>query len=219
VEENLLRVLLVTSSTPNEGKTTTASNLAVAMAQMGERVLLIDTDMRRHNLHKVFSLDNLIGISDMIVNHENIATGLNALPQIPNLTVVTGGTLAPNPSELLGSRSMRELLARFRNDYDRIILDSPPFLAFSDPMVLSRLADGVLFVVLAGVTPRDSIKKSVQGLKAVNSKVTGVILNNVAAAWRSSSYYYYPYYDYNYGNEEKRKKSRKSNSLLERLKG
>jgi capsular exopolysaccharide synthesis family protein len=189
------------------------------MAQMGEKVLLIDTDMRRHNLHKVFAQNNLIGISDMIVNHENVATGLNVMPQIPNLTVITGGTLAPNPSELLGSRSMRELLARFRNEYDRIILDSPPFLAFSDPLVLSRLADGVVFVVLAGVTPRDSIKKSVQGVKAVNSKIVGVVLNNVASVWRSSSYYYYPYYDYNYGNEEKTVKKRKKQSILERLKG
>jgi capsular exopolysaccharide synthesis family protein len=164
VQENPLQIILVTSSTPNEGKTTTASNLAVAMAQMGEKVLLVDTDMRRHNLHKVFALDNLIGVSDMIVDHANIEAGMNRPPHIPNLTVITGGTLSPNPSELLGSRSMGELLARFRKEYDRIILDSPPFLAFSDPLVLSRLADGVLFVVLAGVTPRDSIRKSTHGI-------------------------------------------------------
>jgi succinoglycan biosynthesis transport protein ExoP len=202
VEENPLQVVLVASSTPNEGKTTTASNLAVAMAQMGERVLLIDTDMRRHNLHKVFATDNLIGISDMVLDPSNVAAGVKTLSQIPNLSVITGGTVAPNPSELLGSRTMRELLDQFRKQYDRIILDSPPFLAFSDPLVLSRMADGVLLVVWGGVTSRDSIRKTTQAIAGINGKIIGVVLNNLSASWKSSSYPYYPYYDHYYGTGE-----------------
>ena len=132
--------------------------------------------MRRHNLHKVFSIENLIGISDMVVDHANIAAGINKLSQIPNLSVITGGTKAPNPSELLGSNSMRELLDEFRGQYDRIILDSPPLLVFSDPLVLSRLADGVVFVVHGGATPRDAIKKTTQAIKGVGGRILGIVL-------------------------------------------
>jgi len=102
-------------------------------------VLLIDTDMRRHNLHKVFSLDNLIGISDMVVDHSNTAQAVRTLTHVPNLSVVTADPFAQS-SELLGSNSMRTLIASLRERYDRIILDSPPLMAFSDSLVLSRLA-------------------------------------------------------------------------------
>jgi len=209
-EEDPLHVLLVTSTTPHEGKTTTAANLAVAMAQMGERVLLIDTDMRRHNLHKVFSLDNLIGISDMIVDHANAATGIRPVSSVPNLSVITGGTLAPNPSELLGSNSMRLLISKLRTQYDRIILDSPPVMVFSDGLVLSRLADGVIFVVWGGTTGRDNIKKSVQAIKGVNSRILGIVLNNIDLTSKNSSYYYHPYYNYHYYYGEKDAEKKKS---------
>jgi capsular exopolysaccharide synthesis family protein len=171
------------------------------MAQMGERVLLIDADMRRHNLHKVFSIENVIGISDMVVDHDNVEAGTRDLSHIPNLSVITGGTLAPNPSELLGSNSMRDLMAKFRKQYDRIILDSPPLLAFSDALVLSRLADGALFVIWGGVTRRDAVKKTTQAIQGVNGKVLGVVLNNISASWNSSSHEYYPYYEHYYGSE------------------
>jgi succinoglycan biosynthesis transport protein ExoP len=207
MEENPVQVILVTSAAPNEGKTTTAANLAVAMAQMGERVLLIDADMRRHSIHKVFAIDNLIGLSDMVVDHGNMEEGTRDLSHIPNLSVITGGTLAPNPSELLGSNSMRDLLSRFRKQYDRIILDSPPLLAFSDALVLSRLADGALFVIWGGVTRRDAIRKTTQAIAGVNGKIFGVVLNNLSPSRGSSSYAYYPYYDHYYGSaEEKQKK-------------
>lgn len=204
-EDNPLKVILVTSSTPNEGKTTTAANLAVAMAQMGERVLLIDTDMRRHNLHKVFSIDNLVGISDIIVDHNNLAAACRGLSHIPNFTIITGGTLAPNPSELLGSNSMRQLIAELRGQYDRIVLDSPPIMAFSDSLVLSRLADGVIFVVWGNMTARGHIQKSVQSISSVGGRLLGVVLNNVSVSSKAYSYYH-PYYHYYYGDEEKAKR-------------
>jgi capsular exopolysaccharide synthesis family protein len=212
-EEEPLHILLVTSTTPHEGKTTTAANLAIAMAQLGERVLLIDTDMRRHNLHKVFGLDNLIGISDMIVDHTNTAAAIRSVSSIPNLSIITGGTLAPNPSELLGSNSMRLLMSKLRSQYDRIILDSPPVMVFSDGLVLSRLADGVIFVVWGAMTGRDNIKKSVQAISGVNSRILGIVLNNIDLTSKSSYYYYHPYYNYHYyygekGEEKMAKKGR-----------
>ncbi len=200
-DEQKQKVILVTSTIPNEGKTTIAANLAVAMAQMGERVLLIDTDMRRHNLHRVFTVDNLIGISDMIVDHENTEAALRSLSQIPNLSVITGGTLAPNPSELLGSHSMKVLLDRLRDRFDRIILDSPPLMAFSDALVLSRLADGVVFVVWGNTTSRNHIRTSTQAIKNASGNVIGVVLNNVDMSSRSYSYYH-PYYHYYYGEKK-----------------
>jgi succinoglycan biosynthesis transport protein ExoP len=211
-EENPLKVILVTSTTPNEGKTTTAANLAVAMAQMGERVLLIDTDMRRHNMHKVFGIENLIGISDMIVDHTNSDTGIRNLTQIPNLSVITGGTLAPNPSELLGSNNMRQLLSALRERFDRIILDSPPLMAFSDCLVMSRLADGVVFVIHGGVTGRGNIKKTTDAIANVQGRILGVVLNNVDMSKQSSYYYYHPYYSYYYGEKNVEKKAGKRTS-------
>lgn len=216
-EDKPLQVLLVTSTTPNEGKTTTAANLAVAMAQMGERVLLIDTDMRRHNLHKVFKLENLIGISDMILDQNNIPLGLRNPAEIPNLTVVTGGTLAPNPSELLGSAKMRTLISGLRGQYDRIILDSPPLMAFSDCLVLSRLADGVVFVVWGGETGRENIKKTVHSIQGVGARILGAVLNNVDFSRNSSTYYYYhPYYDYYYAEKDGVTKGKKGRRTSDR---
>jgi capsular exopolysaccharide synthesis family protein len=213
-EDDPLRVLLITSTTPNEGKTTTAANLAIAMAQLGERVLLIDTDMRRHNLHKVFGLDNLIGISDMIIDHNNAAAAIRPVSAVPNLSVITGGTLAPNPSELLGSNSMRLLISKLRAQYDRIILDSPPIMVFSDGLVLSRIADGVVFVVWGGTTGRDNIKKSVQAIAGVNSRILGIVLNNIDLTSKNAYYYYHPYYNYHYdyGEKDAEKKADKRTS-------
>lgn len=189
-----LRVILVTSSTPNEGKTTTAANLAIAMEQMGERVLIIDADLRRHNLHEVMKLSNPMGISDVIMNPDNLSAALKKLPGHPNMDVITGGTLAPNPSELLGSLWMTELLTRLEEKYDRIILDSPPLLAFSDALVLSRLADGVIMVVWGGETERDKVTRSVEALKGAGAKILGIVLNKLDTAKMSS--YYYPYHSY-----------------------
>jgi capsular exopolysaccharide synthesis family protein len=167
---------------------------------MGEKVLVIDTDMRRHNLHRTFSMDNLVGISDCIVDHANLDAAIRSVRDISNLDIITGGTLAPNPSELLGSNSMRELLAGLRQRYDRIILDSPPLMLFSDPLVMSKLADGVILVVRAGKTSRDVIRNLSQSMKAVNARIIGTVLNNVDMEKQSSSYYYNPYYGSYYGS-------------------
>lgn len=193
------QVILVTGSTPNEGKTTTAANIAIAMAQMGERVLIVDADIRRHNLHQLFNLDNSSGISNVISGNDDPSLAIKPLTDIPNLDVITGGVLAPNPSELLGSNRMKEFIAELRGRYDRIILDSPPVMAVSDPLILSRLADGVVLVVWGGVTGRDTIMKANQSLAGVNAKMLGVVLNKVVVTKNNAYQYYYPYYQ-SYGS-------------------
>lgn len=203
------QVILVTSAVPDEGKSTTTANIAIAMAQMGEKALLIDGDMRRHNLHKLFNSDNTTGLTDIIARNESLSTAIKTVAGFPNLDIITGGTLAPNPSELLGSNRMKELLALLRGKYDRIIIDSPPMMVFSDPLILSKLADGVIMVVWGGVTGKGIIAKACQSMTGANAKVLGVVLNKVAMT-KSSSYYYYPYYDHDYYTGEKGGKKKKA---------
>lgn len=190
------KVILVTSSLPREGKTMTSANLAIAMAQMGEKVLLIDTDLRQPGIAKVFSIDNSTGISNVIVEQNDISSVVRMVQGIPNLDIITAGVKIPNPSELLGSRRMKELLIDLRGRYDRIILDSPPLLAVSDPRILSSLADGVIIVLWGGVTRKDVIRKANMALTSVNAKISGVIINNIDVTGRSYYRYYYTYYPY-----------------------
>ena len=205
LDDDPIKVLLVTSATPNEGKSTVATNLAVAMSQMGERVLLIDVDMRRHNLHEFFDIDNSVGISDLIIDPARLAEAIKKIDAVPNLSLITGGTLAPNPSELLGSEKMKTLIAGLRGQYDRIIFDSPPLMAFSDSLVLSRLADGVIMVAWGAKTPRVTIIKAADSLKGVGARILGLVLNKIDTARHSSYAYYSYYYSDNKGSKKKQK--------------
>ena len=205
LDEVPLKILLVTSATPNEGKSTVATNLAVAMSQLGERVLLIDVDMRRHNLHEFFDADNSVGISDLIIDPSRLPEAIKKMDSLPNLSLITGGTLAPNPSELLGSDRMKSLLAGLRGQYDRIILDSPPLMAFSDSLVLSRLSDGVIMVAWGAKTPRATILKATDSLKGVGARILGVVLNKIDTTRHSSYSYYSYYYSDNKGSKKKQK--------------
>ncbi|MEI6261076.1 MAG: polysaccharide biosynthesis tyrosine autokinase [Deltaproteobacteria bacterium] len=204
---NQLKVFLMTSAIPNEGKTITAVNLAVAMAQMGEKVLIVDCDMRRRNLHNVFDIGNESGISDVLVDPAKLSQAIQHLESYPNLDILTGGTLAPNPSELLGSERMKEFIDKTREQYDRVIIDSPPLLAFSDALVLANLADGVIMVIWGGKTPRDLIHKAIQPLKGIDARILGVVLNKIDTT--KKSYYYYPYYSYYYSDRKGKKKRKK----------
>ena len=204
---NRLKVILITSATPNEGKTTTAVNLAVAMAQMGEKVLIVDCDMRRRNLHNFFNIGNDAGICDVLVDPGKLSQVIRRMDTYPHLDILTGGTPAPNPSELLGSERMKAFIAGTREHYDRVIIDSPPLMAFSDPLVLASLADGVIMVVWGGKTSREILQKAIRLLKGIDARILGVVLNKIDTSRKS--YYYYPYYSY-YDSDRKVKKKRKT---------
>ena len=196
------KMLLVTSPLPSEGKTTTASNLAVTMARMGERVLLVDADLRRSNIHRVFGLDNANGLTEIIAGQSGLKENLHTLTDVENLSVLTGGAPPPNPAELLVSNKMKDLLDSVRNDYDRVILDSPPLLTVSDPLSLSSFVDGVVMVVWGGNTSRDMVVKASRALVSVKANLIGVVLNK-ALSGTSGGYAHYYYTTDSDENENK----------------
>ena len=186
-----LRTLLITSPLQGEGKTTTAANLAVVMAQAGQRVLLIGGDLRRPAIHQFFGLSNRVGLSSVLSGQVELTDAVWD-PGTPGLRVMTGGPVPPNPAELLGSSAMRQLLEDVANVTDWVIIDGPPVLGLADALVLSSMSDGVLVVVHEG-TNRRILAHSRDQLGKVRSRTVGAVLNNFGPAF---SYYYSDYYAY-----------------------
>lgn len=209
-----IRTLLVTSANPSEGKSTTASNLAAVMAQTGQRVVLIDTDLRRPVIHKVFNIPNNLGLTSALLTNPDAATVAHLIQptQIKNLSVLTSGPLPPNPSELLGSHRMGALIEALNSIADIIIFDSPPVLAVTDSAVLARQLDGVLLVVDSGETREPLARRAAEEMSKVGAQILGVALNRLSPT-NTDGYYYYYYHHY-YGDGEKGdgdKKTRNSN--------
>jgi len=186
------RSVLITSPAAGEGKTITCANLAVVMAQSGSKVLLIDTDMRKPRLHRVFGIKNEQGMSNLLVG-EGEWKDFRIKTDITNLDFIPSGPNSPNPAELVGSERMQNLMKEFGKEYDRIVMDSAPVAAVTDPVVLSRLADGVILVIHAGVTSRDIIANGIRRLKDVHATILGAMLNNIDIG-KGSCYYYYQDY-------------------------
>lgn len=181
------RVIVVTSSVPGEGKSTTAGNLAIALAQSGNSVLLVDCDMRKPSIHKKFKISNAAGTAELLLRKkcfEEVANKHNE-----NLTIITAGKIPPNPSEMLASRAMTAFIKEMKNEFKYIILDTPPLQAVTDAQVLSTKADGVLLIVRAGSAKREMVFNSVDLIKKVQGKVIGTVLNGVEN--KKSNYYYY----------------------------
>lgn len=191
-----VRTLLITSANAGEGKTTVSINLATALAQSGKRVLLVDTDMRRPMLHKMLEVDGSKGLCNLIIRGREDAQYIKGT-LISNLYVLTAGRLPPNPAELLGSERMKEVLTWLQGQADYIIFDSPPVLAVTDAVVLSRLVDATIFVASAGYTRYPAFSMAVAQIQALNSPIAGVILNKVNANGRFGYAYNY-YYRTNY---------------------
>jgi capsular exopolysaccharide synthesis family protein len=188
------RSLVVTSSLPGEGKTTTAVNTAVSLAQTGASVVIIDADMRRPRLRSIFGLSERPGLSS-ILSSDLSEAGILALiskQEVSGLHVLTAGPIPPNPAELLGSEQMRRLLVTLQAQFDHVVVDSPPVSSFTDGVLISTMVDGVLLVVHGGKSSRHIVRRSRQLLQDVGAKIFGVVLNNVNL--QSHDYYYYQRY-------------------------
>jgi capsular exopolysaccharide synthesis family protein len=188
------RSLLVTSSLPGEGKTTTAVNTAVSLAQTGASVVIIDADMRRPRLRSIFGLSDRAGLSSILSSEVSEAEMLAMVStdEVTGLRVLTSGPIPPNPAELLGSDQMRRLMATLQTQFTHVVVDSPPVSSFTDGVLISSMVDGVLLVVHGGKSSRHVVRRSRQLLHDVGAKIFGVVLNNVAL--QSHDYYYYQRY-------------------------
>lgn len=196
------KTILITSSLPSEGKTTTSINTALSLAQTGAKVLILDADMRRPRIHKTFGLSNKKGLSSILSSNldEKEILSLIQKDEESKIYVVPSGTVPPNPAELIGSEQMRRALRIFHASFDHIVIDSPPIVTCTDGVLISSLVDGVILVVKAGETSRDLARRSQQLLREVNAKVLGVVLNKMNKT--SSKYYYTNYYKHYYYESE-----------------
>jgi non-specific protein-tyrosine kinase len=198
-----VHTILATSTSPDDGKSTTIANLAITFAASGFATVLVDADLRRPHLHKIFGLSNDTGLTTLVAELARAAsitgaTGSTGAPrvhhplqatQVENLHVLTSGPVPPNPAEILGSQRMNEVLAMLRDTAEYVLIDTPPIIAVTDAAVLAPRVDGVLLVINAGKTRRDLAVKARDMLQQVNARLLGVVLNN--ATLDKSAYVYY----------------------------
>jgi polysaccharide biosynthesis transport protein len=193
------KMLLVTSSQAGEGKTTTAINIAITLSQTGEKVILLDCDMRNPRVHRIIGLDNANGMSTFLSGNSDLSSMIQQ-SEIQNLFAVSAGRVPPNPAELLGSPRMKQGLALLEEYFDHIVIDSPPVLSVTDARILGTLVDGVILVIKGGETPKEAVQRTKRLLQEVHAHVIGTLLNNVNV--HSADYYYYSkYYYYGYGKK------------------
>lgn len=205
-----IHTLLVTSANPSEGKSVTAANLAVVMAQSGRRVVLVDADMRRPSQHRYFQMTNDHGLAQGLLQAQAELDGHVRATSVENLRVITTGGIPPNPAELLGSKRMQTLIETLKAEADIIIFDTPPCLPLADAAILSRYVDGVLMVVDAGRTRRESAIHAKETMERAGAHILGVSMNRVNA--HGNNYYYYYYY-YSHDGQGKKGFPEMSNPL------
>ena len=199
-----LKTIALTSCTSNEGKSTTIANLAVVLTQAGKSVLLLDCDMRNPNVHKNFNLSNKVGLSSCI----SMGTALSDAVQktsIEGLYALTGGVIPPNPSELLGSEQMKNVLQRAKEQYDYVLIDTPPVMPVTDALIVGRFVDGMILVIASAEVKVEMARDVKNQLVNAGANILGVVLNKVRSEHHGYGYGYYYYY----GNDgEKHKKSK-----------
>ena len=192
------KVILLTSTTSGEGKTATATNSAVLFAHTGAKVLLIDADLRKPRCHRVFGVDKELGLTEALTGRRDVHELIRAT-HVDGLSLLTSGSLPPNPTELLGSEKMRQILALLAEEFDFVIIDSPPVLPVSDSIILSTLVDGVVVVVSSVSTAKQQVRIACARLRYARAKIFGAVLNKVNL--QSPEYKYYSSYYYQYSNE------------------
>jgi len=205
-----LKTLLVTSASPSEGKSLTVANLGVVMAQAGQRVILVDSDLRRPTLHRIFELPNESGLTNALFHDgSDVGRYLQDAEAVENLSILTSGPLPPNPSELLGSERMRDLIEKLKAHGEMIVFDSPPTLPVTDAAVLTNLVDGTVLVTDAGTTRRGLAERAKTGLDQVGANILGASLNRISLNGGSGHYYYYYYYYYYADGDKRRRRKRR----------
>lgn len=206
--DNPKHIVMITSSGPREGKSTSIANLAITFAQMGTKTLLIDADLRRPMLHKLFRMDKQPGLTNILVGRIPIEQAIRNVEDIPNLDILSCGILPPNPAEMLGSSQMYNMLTSAKSIYGMILIDAPPVIAVTDPSVLAANVDGVILVVRSGVAQREAVIRATEQLGRVNAPLLGVLLNGIQTSDVYGSYYYYYHYHYYYGADGQQQKKR-----------
>jgi capsular exopolysaccharide synthesis family protein len=192
-----VKTIVITSAGPNEGKSRTAANLAIVLAQAGHPTLLVDADFRRPSQHRMFGRVRNVGLSNLIVQDQPEAALFVQDEQVKDLVILASGPTPPNPSELLGSAQMAGLLARFRKHFDYVVIDTPPINAVTDASVLAANADAAILVVDTNKATYTAVQHAKQALDRVGAKVLGSVMNKMKAA---GSRYYYSEYGYGYGS-------------------
>ena len=182
------KTIVITSSNPGEGKSTTSGNLALTLAEGESRVLLVDCDMRKPSMHKNFRVTNTYGIADILLQRKKVMDVAHMYNK--NLSIITAGKVPPNPAEMLGSKAMSAFLEEMKEYFDYIILDTPPVQVVADAQILSTKVDGTIIVVRAGVTKKEDVNDTVNTLKKVNANIIGTVLHAVDNS-KNKYYYYY----------------------------
>jgi len=198
-----IKKIMITSSGPREGKSSTIANLAVSIAQTGKSVIVIDADMRNPTQHKLFGLDNGQGLSVALLQDQDYRKYVKETA-VPGVMVLTGGPIPPNPAELVGSKRMKGLIEEFSQEYDMVLIDTPPIIAVTDAALLVQDVDGVILVLAAGEVNKDYALRAKEQLDKVGARILGAVLNKVDM--KTNEYYYY--YEY-HGSDDTTKKKHK----------
>ena len=199
-----IKTLLITSPIPEAGKSSVSINLALTMAQDKYKVILVDSDLRKPTIHKIFQQDNKTGLTNILVEDKKLKEVMRRVTDVdPNLYFIPSGPIPPNPSELLGSNKMKEILKELQEQADFVIFDSPPVIAVTDALVLATQVDGVVLVLDFGEVPREAAKQTKALLEKIKANILGVVLNKIDMEKEGQ---YYPYYYYYYGDEKKKRK-------------
>lgn len=199
-----IKTLLVTSATPGEGKSTTTGNLCLTFQQEGKKVLLIDCDLRKPVIHKNFAISNKVGLSDYIASQAELNECIVEYKE--NMHIITSGKIPPNPSEMLSSQKMKDFILEMREQYDVVLIDSPPVIAVTDAQVISTYIDGVVLVVAVGHADKESVMKAKEKFDQVKANIVGTVLTKVPANKKGYGYKNYYYYGKDEEDTNKRKR-------------
>ena len=190
--DNEIKTIMITSANPDEGKTTTICNLVMVMTELKKKILLIDLDLRKPAVHKTFKISNKQGLTDILINKDDYKSYLHNVYQ--GLDILTTGMIPANPTEIINSKALKELIKEMSNNYDYIFIDTPPVMLVSDPITISTYSDAVILAIEHGKTEKELSKKAVESLKQVNANIIGAVLNNIPVS-KQSNYYYYRSYE------------------------